>query len=510
MGLPGHIPDVQTGNVHDLLRRAPAEMRKRFYELWHDLFYRQPPEAPPADTFSMLEQGDIDDLLQHRIIEPAVDSLVPNTSMFRVLEPEKNRARIITWTQWVNTIDYRASQYLSISPPERPILTAEGMHSAVVADLKAAFYQIEIPPEARHRFVFEHKGRLYQFTRLPMGARQSAEMCAIYLQVLTRVALHDVGEEKRLDTTIFHIDNVRVPACEASGAKIESALRRLAARFNATWGECQWARKYDFLGFSYDHELQTIEIRKKKLDKLKTLKLQFFTDKGPRSARDFLKITGRCLTYARALAMPSAATRNVFRINAQLFASPNLDKTSTISAGDRWHVYWLLATLSNARPIALYLARPVESRLHLYTDASLEGYGAVLTTSSTYRVLSVRKRFDTINEAEIYALDAALRHFYDELRHRKVSIYMDSQVALACMANLKSAAQHLDKLVQRVTKRLNRLDLSEIDWVKIDTSENPADAPSRDRDVNVDLPSLRGIIPARLVYNTTDDFLDEE
>ena len=191
-------------SIHKLMAVSPQHLCARFYALWEDIFDTPlPDEEQTRRRFCELAEEDIDVLLARGVIEEAPQHCDTNTSMFRIDEPEKKRARIITWTQRVNDIKYEASAELNITDPFKVILLADGMHSAVVADLRAAFYQIEIPAYARHRFVFEFRGTKYQFTRLPMGARQSAEMCAIYLQCLTWQALTRCDETSLFNRSVF-------------------------------------------------------------------------------------------------------------------------------------------------------------------------------------------------------------------------------------------------------------------------------------------------------------------
>ena len=368
------------------------------------------------------------------------------------------------------------------------------MHSAVVADLRAAFYQIEIPAYARHRFVFEFRGTKYQFTRLPMGARQSAEMCAIYLQCLTWQALTRCDETSLFNRSVFHIDNVRIPATEANGAVIRQALLEVAADFGATWGECEWAQQYTFLGFSYDQATQTIRIKDSKRKKLADALAKITESLSwPVSVRDWLRAAGRATTYARALGIPPTAYARTFATLRRLQAEDTGKAAAHGSCEDRFHLALLHATILNSGPLALSVYRGRGGSLHLYTDASLEGYAAVLCTEVNCHVLAKRRAHASINQAELYALDQALRTFFHQIRASWLIIHMDSQVALRCLEKRSSTVFALHGLVQRIWSTLDRCEPKSIRFEKIPSKLNPADAPSRNRPVDTRLPATLGL-----------------
>ena len=159
----------------------------------------------------------------------------------------------------------------------------------------------------------------------------------------------------------------------------------------------------------------------------------------------------------------------------------------------RLHLNLLLATILNAGPIAFAMFRPRAGPLHLYTDASLDGYAAVLCTEVTCQVLAKRKVHASINQAELYALYQAVCHFFHQLRASNVVIHMDSQVGLCCIEKRFSPVYALDNLVNRIWARLDRCRPTSVRFEKIPSRLNPADAPSRDRPIDEELPSVHGL-----------------
>ena len=342
---------------------------------------------------------------------------------------------------------------------------------------------------------------MYWFARLPMGARQSAEMCAIYLQALSIAALRSIALDELFERSIFHLDNVRIPANCHSGQLIRSSLINEARRWRATWGECDWCTRYDFLGFHYDHVARTISMKESKR-LAGNVSLTW-----PSTGRQWQSAVAKVIAYARALALSPNAYGTLAAMQRRI-SDPGLrDRHIDVSLAHRTQLCCTARLLSKSHPVAFEVARPLTESLKLYTDASLDGYAAVLCTTHTFRTAHGQKRFETINAGELYAVDQALRLFFFELKYKKVELCMDSQVGIACIRNATSTSRNLDKLVQRVTKTLNRLELADLVLTKVHTKENPADAPSRQRQVNVDLPSLRGIVEA--VYSSKEPVADD-
>ena len=127
------------------------------------------------------------------------------------------------------------------------------------------------------------------------------------------------------------------------------------------------------------------------------------------------------------------------------------------------------------------------------SDASLDGYAAVLCTEVTCQVLAKRKVHASINQAELYALYQAVCHFFHQLRASNVVIHMDSQVGLCCIEKRFSPVYALDNLVNRIWARLDRCRPTSVRFEKIPSKLNPADAPSRDRPIDEELPSVHGL-----------------
>ena len=91
-------------------------------------------------------------------------------------------------------------------------------------DLKSAYYQVPIPPEDKKYTGFEAQGKLYQFTRVPLGVTNA-------VSAFQRI-VDTVFQQHGLRRTYAYLDNIT-----AGGATVEEHDKNLAAYLKATQEE---------------------------------------------------------------------------------------------------------------------------------------------------------------------------------------------------------------------------------------------------------------------------------
>ena len=155
--LPLHAKHVGLVDFQSILSLARPSRAARLQALWHDVFYAPSPDYYAGKRFCTLLPQHIDVLLTADIIEPFASTceFTPTCSVFTVKEdrPSGQRQRVICWTQDVNLIAYE-SAFDDLIDPIAAIARVLEPCFATELDLKAAFYQVEVPQDARHRFVF--------------------------------------------------------------------------------------------------------------------------------------------------------------------------------------------------------------------------------------------------------------------------------------------------------------------------------------------------------------------
>jgi hypothetical protein len=133
--------------------------------------------------------------------------------------------------------------------------------------------------------------------------------------------------------------------------------------------------------------------------------------------------------------------------------------------------------------------------MHLFTDASDVGWGAVLFAGDgTYRVAasawSPKERGRTIAERETMAVSLAITAFRDRLRSSSFHLHIDNTAAMWSIAKGYSAAYFLNARVAELREVLAPLN-ARFDISFVSSQDNVADGPSRGK--NAQLTSPRGL-----------------
>jgi hypothetical protein len=260
---------VPTAKIHSIIANGPDE--RRFQALWQDLFFKPIPTSEGRYHFCALRPQDVKALLQANTIriptEGEYESFADTCSVFIVPEHAKHRVRVITWTQDTNDIVYESE--FSLKTPRQVILESHGALAALILDLAAAFYQIAIPRSQQWRFAFTFRGVRYVFTKLPMGARQSAELCNIFLSTILFLA----GAYENNAKVTVHIDNARIIGPLEHVLRVRDRCLEISQQHDITFGEmnavqCGVNPVYEFLGVRYDMDEGTVTIPPAKQQRL--------------------------------------------------------------------------------------------------------------------------------------------------------------------------------------------------------------------------------------------------
>jgi ribonuclease HI len=381
---------VPTAKIHEIIATGPFE--RRFKALWHDLFYKEIPTGQGHHHFCALRDKDVKALLQAKTIRiPApgeYESLEDTCSVFIVPEHPKQRVRVITWTKDTNDIVYESE--FSLKTPREVILESHGAVAALILDLAAALYQFAIPQSQQWRFAFSFRGTRYVFTKLPMGARQSAELCNIFLSSI----LHLAGAYENGAKVTVHIDNARIIGSHDHVQTVRQRCMEICALYRVIFGEIIVAQQlqnplYDFLGVRYDMGEGTITIPPSKQQRL------------------------------------------------WIFFREHLHTWSTRHR----------STKTEATPRYVATRREIVS-LVSKTSAHLASHDHTLFHSVVWH------KALTINQAELAIILAAIRKWLPKLKGGTLVIATDSQVAIQAITNGRSDTPEIDKLAKRICKRL--------------------------------------------------------
>jgi hypothetical protein len=485
---------VPTAKIHEIIATGPFE--RRFKALWHDLFYKEIPTGQGHHHFCALRDKDVKALLQAKTIRiPApgeYESLEDTCSVFIVPEHPKQRVRVITWTQDTNDIVYESE--FSLKTPREVILESHGAVAALILDLAAAFYKFATPQSQQWRFAFSFRGTRYVFTKLPMGARQSAELCNIFLSSI----LHLAGAYENGAKVTVHIDNARIIGSHDHVQTVRQRCMEICAQYNVTFGEIIVALQlqnplYDFLGVRYDMGEGTITIPPSKQQRLwiffrehlhtwSTRHRSTKTEATPRyvaTRREIVSLVSKtsaaaaivgtshipfqvCLLYTTMQALQASRTKT-------------WDETVTIPLEVIVNITAFVVQVTSRRiPVAIRHPAMVDLVWLLTTDASGSGAAAHLASHDHTLFHSVVwHKALTINQAELAIILAAIRKWLPKLKGGTLVI-----AAIQAITNGRSDTPEIDKLAKRICKRLAEAHVTVV-FKKVPTKKNPMDAPSR-------------------------------
>ena len=168
---------------------------------------------------SALLDGDIEVLLEAHFAEfvGVCGALPPGVSVncfvFTVLEILKGRRRVIAWPRATNAAERRILDMFKHLHCVVPFPKAATLRRRVLwryaahIDLTKFFQQFVL--EAKHRFYFAHKGKVYALTTIPTGAVSPPIMAQILLRACVTLAIRRANVTDRVvfDTMI---DNARL------------------------------------------------------------------------------------------------------------------------------------------------------------------------------------------------------------------------------------------------------------------------------------------------------------
>jgi hypothetical protein len=160
-------------------------------------------------------QEDVNVLLQSEILERCTKEQIRMTgSLFSVVEEQKKRRRAIYWPKSLNLAVDHMKPEIELEDTIAHARVEKNLWAATF-DLKASFYQVELPEPTRSMFGLHTDSGCFRFKRLPMGFSISPYI----MNEITKQAASE-AQCDNLKTDVY-IDNVRFTS--SSKSKVEEA-----------------------------------------------------------------------------------------------------------------------------------------------------------------------------------------------------------------------------------------------------------------------------------------------
>lgn len=444
------------------------------------------PKGTPAISQETLSEGDMKALLQAKIIRKVSRRDVHRNkgqfgTAFSVAEPAKKRRRFIYWPKSINSRE----ELEEIVPELKDVVSYAELPPdqwAAQFDIKASFYQYELPEAVKWHFAFEFEGACYIMERLPMGFRLApAFMQAVSKCLVSRIDPHSA----------VHVDNTRFVGTEQVVETRAQAYIKTCAEAGVTLNDDPLNLPHqhgEFCGVQYDYAASLVSITDKLRDKLRgwvSTDLSTITITELQSVFGLLYFASRVLRLdlwpfyqaVKCYRRKMSASRNL--PPATCYHTPANVWPSVIPLLKRW-----LHLCISAAPVSHYRATP-QKVVRLVVDASTQGWGATLFKDGTFFVAMGKWpapiQSSEINEHEVQAAVEAFQTFAPDLENVQVILAFDNTSAIASMCKSLPQAEKL----AAASARLKRLipDSSKLTVEYISTTANPADEPSRGKSV---------------------------
>lgn len=488
--LPLYAKDVEPMDLTYVRRLMNDKTRKRFDELfsWPGAF-----TPTKAEAFTPFDTADGDRMLDIGLAEPASDtSDIGLCSAFTVVQekPAGNVRRTIIWPRslndWLAEKGYVADVPL---PHVSALLPAAHNETAYVSDFSSGFHQLLIPKGMRRLFRFRlADGRTVQLTRLPMGLRTSPELFFLVASTLAGDRLYckpEAALHPAVSVTTW-IDNVRLtgPAERVAAASQQFEARCRIARATLNAAETSTGSTYVFCGVQFAPGLVSVAEKTRARVAAMIPRIEDGTITIGELEAHFgrlwfcspvLDIKVRDFWFALKI-----ARRRIAGINSGV---STVDSLARLSASARTELLTWSRRIAANEPRAPPApnAKAPSSAVTLFTDASGTGWGAVLIDSATQEVSITggnwREAPDNIGPAEARAVALAVRAFAARLpRGTHIDLRVDNTSVKFAIDKGHAKSGAINAELHRIFEQLAGCTY-DVSYVK--SSENPADAPSR-------------------------------
>ena len=318
----------------------------------------------------------------------------------------------------------------------------DSLHSAVQlmrpdcfmasVDLKHAYYSVAMHQEDQKYLQFEYRGRLFQFTCLPMGIacapRLFTKLCKPVYATLRRKGHIIVGyiDDSYLQSATFE-------ECEENVKDVVDLFTKVGFVVNFDKSELIPCQKVEFLGFELDSVHMTVRVTVKKQRKILDLCVEIRSKSCVR-IRELASLIGMFVSASNGVEYGPLFFKEIEieKNEALKQQAGNFDGFMTVTDGIKGCLTWWIENLhTQVKRIS-----HAEPDIVMFTDASNAGWGASTGTKSTNGQWNDLEKELQINCLELYAVLYGLRSLCADLAHVHVRVRVDNMTAVHYISNM--------------------------------------------------------------------------
>lgn len=343
-------------------------------------------------------------------------------------------------------------------------------------DLVKGYYNVALHPDSQKFFCCEFEGTVFQFKALPMGISSAPRTFTLLMKTLVRTVRTDG------DFVFAYLDDTLVIAATAAACntlvnKFGTILEKAGFFVHAEKSVLTPTQDIKFLGFRIDTVSMTLRLPSEKIAKVrKTARhmRRLLDDQTPVTVKKVASFVGFAISCTPANEFGLAHFRS-FERTIEWHLQRNgrqYDQYMTLHESVRPDLTWWI---ENAGwHIAL---REPQISHHIYTDASMEGYG-VKCGSEQFGSVWHPDEQGHIGELELRTVWLALQQIQRPLHHANIKLSIDNKVAMSYVNRKGGRVVALDQLAVNIWNFLEDKEARMTAYF-VPSKDNPADPLSR-------------------------------
>ena len=299
-------------------------------------------------------------------------------------------------------------------------------------DLKDAYYSVPIHPESQSFLKFYYNGNLYKFQVFPNGLSS----CPRRFTKLLKPVLATLRLEGHV--IVIYIDDLLVigttyEQCVRSVIESFKLLESLGFVIHPEKSSFVPKQCITFLGFKINSVTMTLRLTEEKARKLMDLITKALQSPNNIQIREIARIIGHMVSSFPAVKYGPLYYRNLEhdKTSALKQSKGNYDGHMNISKNSVCELNWWLHNVNTS--FNTIEIPPVDAVV--YSDASLQGWGAALGEQSTGGGWAQSEK-NHINILELKAALFALKSFASEIKEKHVKIMIDNSSAVFIINNM--------------------------------------------------------------------------
>lgn len=448
---------------------------------------------PPAARG--ITRDDIDVLLRRGFIRRVLPGEQPRgyVHLFTVrekLDTADPRRRLIAEPEANQYLDIPDAMRFSLPGPASTIAAARDVWMkptkgtlrqktfAVCIDLTYFYGQLGLAAELELAHVFNALGDTYCLRTVPTGGRQVVGLA----QLVSKTLVANVASHAEV-----YIDNIRLMSrsrlqlaedvmaiyslAATLGIRINEELEHSLTQLNAPL--------HEFIGFEYDFVRGTVRLRDRTANKLRRQAAMIYDPTASwKEVRSLAGLWGHALALAPAMRSSSYHVLKYLRRRQQCQEEDAAYIWPCIQ--ESWHAScWELS-----EAIATLVKPHTRNCVTLYTDASLNGWGAVGFYDDGQRVIlagpwNLWERNLAICELELEAVVRSIDALHAKSTFTGIRLRIDNTSAQWAVIKGRSKHYHMNKRIAQLHDLLRRKKFYFIDAVYVESERNHADFFSR-------------------------------